>query len=179
MNMHTLYIHNISIVQKLCMYSSCIYFINEQKIPFTQYIKCVNVHLLSGAYRGCLPFQVLPQSSTFHGNRTSKDASIYVLWLESFLNPKLNPQSKCVKWYQVKQVIYTSHILTYVLADLEGVGENSHLLNSHSKITETPSPSLKYYIHLIEYWIINLYLYSKYNNVQTLISVVNKYSDFV
>lgn len=97
LNMHTLYIHNISIVQKLCMYSSCIYFINEQKIPFTQYIKCVNVHLLSGAYIGCLPFQVLPQSSTFHGNRTSKDASIYVLWLESFLNPKLNPQSKCVK----------------------------------------------------------------------------------
>lgn len=97
MNMHTLYIHNISIVQKLCMYSSCIYFINEQKIPLTQYIKCVNIHLLSGAYIGCLPFQVLPQSSTFHGNRTSKDASIYVLWLESFLNPKLNPQSKCVK----------------------------------------------------------------------------------
>lgn len=97
LNMHTLYIHNISIVQKLCMYSSCIYFINEQKIPLTQYIKCVNVHLLSGAYIGCLPFQVLPQSSTFHGNRTSKDASIYVLWLESFLNPKLNPQSKCVK----------------------------------------------------------------------------------
>lgn len=150
MNKHV-YIYSAKTMHVFFMYL-LMYFINEQKIPFTQYIKCVNVlHLLSGAYIGCLPFQVLPQSSTFHGNRTSKDASIYVLWLESFLNPKLNPQSKCVKWYQVKQVIYTSHILTYALADLEGVGENSHLLNSHSKITETPSPSLKYYIHLMNY----------------------------